>query len=300
MHVHFLSEMYGAIAYKKQSQFGQEKGEIMYQLIAFDMDGTLLDSNKKIRRSSVNAIKKAVQAGKVVALSTGRGPAELLEYEEELKEVRYLICISGALVYDKKTGEKIYEQPLAIEDTKKAMEIADKEDVMFHILSEKSIVDKEQIKSMATHGMGIYRKMFDKVTIQKENLFAYYKEHPFLVSKLNLYHTTAEGRERTKKRLEEAGLPMEMVYAETTSLELTKKGVSKAKGLKELCKHLNIPIESTIAVGDADNDREILQTAGLSIAMGNAKESIKELADVIVKDCDHDGCVQAIEEYLLK
>ena len=52
-------------------------------------------------------------------------------------------------------------------------------------------------------------------------------------------------------------------------------------------------------VGDADNDREVLQTAGLAIAMGNAADHIKALADVVVADCNHDGCAEAIEKYLL-
>lgn len=58
-------------------------------------------------------------------------------------------------------------------------------------------------------------------------------------------------------------------------------------------------VKKTIAVGDADNDLEILRTAGLAVAMGNAKERVKTEADVIVADNDHDGCAEAIEKYLL-
>ena len=66
-----------------------------------------------------------------------------------------------------------------------------------------------------------------------------------------------------------------------------------------MCEFLDIPMEQTIAVGDADNDIDILTAAGLSIAMGNANETVKSICDVVVGDCDHDGCAEAIRRYLL-
>ena len=70
-------------------------------------------------------------------------------------------------------------------------------------------------------------------------------------------------------------------------------------GLEKLCEYLDLPLKQTIAVGDADNDTMALKTAGLAVAMGNATGPIRELADVIVADCDHDGCAEAIDKYLL-
>ena len=82
-------------------------------------------------------------------------------------------------------------------------------------------------------------------------------------------------------------------------MRLRLKELTRQAGLLALCRHLDISPEETIVVGDADNDKEILQTAGLAIAMGNAADHIKALADVVVADCDHDGCAEAIEKYLL-
>ena len=90
-----------------------------------------------------------------------------------------------------------------------------------------------------------------------------------------------------------------MAYSEISSLEISAQGVDKGVGLKKLCEYLDIPIDQTIAVGDADNDLGALKYAGLAIAMGNANEHVKKIADVIVADCDHEGCAEAIETYLL-
>ena len=90
-----------------------------------------------------------------------------------------------------------------------------------------------------------------------------------------------------------------LANAEQASLEISAVGVTKGTGLKKLCEHLGISLEETIAVGDADNDIDVLKTAGLSVAMGNANDTVKSICDVVVSDCDHDGCAEVIEKYLL-
>ena len=148
--------------------------------------------------------------------------------------------------------------------------------------------------------MGIYQEMYERVTIQKDNLVKLYLDNPFLVYKLNLYHQTPESRERTYKRIQEVPLDVEMALAEETSLEITCKNINKGNGLKYLCQVLNLSIEQTIVVGDAGNDVEVLKVAGLAVVMDNAIGEIKQYGDVIVSDCDHDGYKEAIEKYLLK
>ena len=108
-----------------------------------------------------------------------------------------------------------------------------------------------------------------------------------------------ESRTRTKERVQALALPVEMVDAESSSLELTAIGVDKGVGLTKLCEALGIPVSASIAVGDADNDLSVLRAAGLAVAMGNALDSVKAISDVTVADCDHDGCAEAIYKYLL-
>ena len=80
-------------------------------------------------------------------------------------------------------------------------------------------------------------------------------------------------------------------------MEASPTGITKASGLQELCTLLRIPLSETVAVGDAPNDLEILQLAGLSAAMGNASDSIKEICDVVVSDNDHNGVLEVIQRY---
>ena len=178
--------------------------------------------------------------------------------------------------------------------------IAAKEDVMIHILTEKSIVQKDAIAKMDYYQMGIYRGMFEKVTDQWESLIETYLADPFPVAKINLYHPSTEAREKTRALICEAGLPVELANSEIASLEISAEGIHKGIGLQGLCDYLKIPMSRTVVVGDADNDIGALKMAGLSVAMGNASEKIKKICDVTVADNDNDGCREAIERFLFQ
>ena len=82
------------------------------------------------------------------------------------------------------------------------------------------------------------------------------------------------------------------------NLEFTRKGVDKGQGLIHLANYLGIPIEETMAIGDTENDLEILKTAGISVAMGNSIEDIKKLADYVTLTNEEDGVAHAIEHFL--
>lgn len=79
-----------------------------YKLIAFDMDGTLLNSEKRISERTLEAVNRAFDAGKEVILSTGRCVAELREYFKRIPRLRYVVCSSGAILYDVKEEKILY------------------------------------------------------------------------------------------------------------------------------------------------------------------------------------------------
>ena len=269
-----------------------------YHLVAFDMDGTLLNSKKLIAPECVNSIKEAMQQNKIIIFNTGRCLAELEEYFNELDEIQYLNCISGALVYDRKNDEIIYSNYLAPKIVKQLFQIGSQEDTMIQLLTQKSIIQSDKLDQMDNYHMGEYLEMYQRVVEKWDDLQQKYFEEPFPVGKLNIYHTSPIARERTKERIVKAGLTVEMANAEATSLEISAQGVNKGIGLEKLCEHLHIPLASVIVVGDGDNDIMALQVAGLAIAVENANQ-VKDMCDLIVGDNDHNGCVEVIEKYVL-
>ena len=233
-----------------------------YKLIAFDMDGTLLNTQKKISKHTVTALNKAIDNNKHVVLSTGRAIVELSDYKKELSNLQYGICESGALIYDFKNKKIINQDTIPLSIINEILDIAYHQDIMIHLLTNgNSVICKDDLEKMDKYNMEIYKSMFTQVATIVEDIYDYAKKNK--IEKIN-------------------------------SLNVTK-----AKGLKILCNYLNTNIANTIAVGDANNDLDILKTAGLAVAMGNANDNIKLICDVIVSDNDHDGCKEAIENYLL-
>lgn len=269
-----------------------------YRLIAFDMDGTLLNSEKKISTETLASIHHAFAEGKEVVLSTGRCLPELLEYLSLIPELRYIVCTSGALVYDLKEKQTIYSNALDEETVKQIIEIGRLEDVMLHFLTTESIVERDKVSHMQDYEMGTYQAMFQKITKKVDDIADYFLAHPHPIEKINIYHTDPEARARTRSRLRK--YPLELIHAESSSLECSSIGVTKGIGLQKLCDHLHVSMAEVIAVGDADNDLDVLKRAGLSIAMGNANPNVRQLCKVRVADNDHNGCQEAIERYLLQ
>ena len=261
------------------------------------MDGTLLNSEKKISEDILKAIHEAFAAGKEVALSTGRCVAELEEYFADMPKLRYLITTSGALVYDLKAKKTIYAKKLPVEAVQAILQAGTREVCMEHILTTDSIAQADKIPHMDTYNMAHHQPMFERVATGVKDIRAWYSANPLPVEKAILHHGSVEARERSRERLK--NLDIEMVDSEIASLECSARGVTKGIGLEKLCEYLGISIDEAIAVGDADNDLDVLKHAGLAVAMGNANEHVKEISDVVVNDCDHDGCAQAIRNYLL-
>ena len=153
----------------------------MYKLIAFDMDGTLLNSQKKISSKTIDTINKAIDAGKIVILNTGRCPAELKEYREVLPRLRYVNCVSGALVYDYKEERSIYESPLSEEEVKTLIHIGKETDEMVHLMGITSVVEKDKVPHMNDYYMGVYQPMYEEVTTKVDNIYDYYVGNPYSV-----------------------------------------------------------------------------------------------------------------------
>ena len=268
----------------------------MYKLLALDMDGTVLNSEKKITPRTKLAIDDLISRGVYVVVSTGRNLAELADYREDFKAMNYGIMISGGMIYDFFNDKPIKVHAVDEETIYKLIDLGLEERAMIHLHTVKqSIAREEDIQNMAAFDMGIYQDMFDRLCERYDDPKDYIRTHPGEVIKVNLYHRDKASRDRNFARIKPLNLSIS--YAEAFNLEMSPANVTKASGLRELCEFLKIDLSEAVAIGDADNDKEILQTAGLSVAMGNADDEIKGLADFVTLDNDNDGVAFAIEKF---
>lgn len=267
-----------------------------YQLIALDMDGTVLNDKKEIDEETRSAIHEALAAGVEVVFCTGRSFSEMRDILKDFPDMHYLCGESGALVLDLQKGETLHREEVSREIAEIMMAAGKRKDLMTCVFSDGiCCVKKEHMLHMDRYQMGQYQKMYKNTcNPMEENVLERLLKEEGSVEKINLYHTSPDERLETRKWLEQQKIQAELVDSEISSLECSPWGVSKASGLKSLCARLGLGMEQVVMVGDADNDIEAMKAAGMAVAMGNANAHVKAVCDLEVADNNHQGCAQAI------
>lgn len=271
-----------------------------YRVIALDMDGTVLDDEKRIRPETAQAIRDALLSGRDVVFCTGRNYTEMLEYLEMFPDMRYLLGESGGLIMDLRNDEILHLETLSPETLGILRDVSEGRDIMPHAFCRgESWMNRSQQMRAAHYQMEPFQELFRKAARTTEDLFEKIFSERLNTEKLNLYHTSPEEREITRERILAAGADAEMVDANVSVLEFSPRGVSKGSGLKKLAQIMGISTDEIIMAGDAPNDIAGLKEAGFAVAMGNASEEVKAVCDTVVADNNHDGCAEAIRRFLL-
>lgn len=269
-----------------------------YKLFAADMDGTALNTNKELTPRTIAAMEKAIGLSKTVAFSTGRSISLVKKYIDMVKGMRYVITASGASVIDLETGRKLLYKTMDAETAKYIIAAAAGCGVMSIIfINDKTYSSSWCIENCADFGLAHYKPIYRSGMIAVDDVFAYFMENPNRVEKLNLFFDNDYEADMVYDMIKD--LPVSFTSRTKRSLEINASGVSKARGLRALCSELGIEMSECMAIGDAENDEELLASAGFGIAMENGSDRVKSIADVIVPDCDSEGTAVAIEQYFL-
>lgn len=268
----------------------------MYKLIALDIDGTLLNSEKKITANVFESIQNAKKSGAKVVLSTGRplpGVTPLLNELNLIDEGDYVICFNGAVVQEVKSKNVISNIEMCYDDFKEIYKFVKEVGTNVHISTPTNVVTPHKDPSKYT----VLEAELNKIPI------VYMPEDEInddlTFCKIMIIDEPEKLEEIIKVLPKELTDNYTVVRSAKFFLEFLNKKANKGNALKELCKNLNLPIESTIAVGDEENDRHMIEFAGLGVAMGNARDSIKDIANHITKSNDEHGVAHVIEKFIL-
>ncbi len=275
----------------------------MIKLLALDVDGTLFNTDGKVTAASIEAIHKAQEKGVQVVLASGR------DYEglpwDQLKDVSidYVLTCNGAAIYRTRDRECLREECLDKEQMIPVFEFILSREVYLSVFINGANYTPTQCFPYVEHmELPDYVKHNLSTKINRmEDMIGYLKEHDASIQKATLNFQFREGeyfnREEVKNYLE-ACPDINLVDGGFSNLEFTKAGVSKATGLHMLAEYLGVPMEQVLAVGDSGNDVEMLQAAGIGVAMGNALDSVKAVANDVTRSNDEDGVAAVIEKYI--
>ncbi len=267
-----------------------------YNMLVLDIDGTLVGSDKTISEKTREAIIKAQQRGKIVAIASGRSIAGIRKTASNISLEQYggyVIAYNGTTVVNCKTGECIYNQMVPKELVKPVYEAAKRVNAGIVVYNDNT---KEMISG---NGLNEYIKIDAEacnVTINEVSDFVKAINFPF--NKFLLSGKPEHMAEVEKIMAKEFGDRLNVFRSDPFYVELLPRYVDKGVAVEKLVKHLDIQREKVICIGDSYNDLPMLRFAGMGVAMGNAQQEVKEIADYVTTSNDEDGIVNVIDKFM--
>ena len=269
------------------------------KLIAMDLDGTALQSDRKHFSPRLEAaLEQASRQGVTVGPVTGRQYGLLPPCVRNHPVWESLVvCINGGQIRKLGSGAWISGVDISADALRSLLTLAEK----FHLPIEFSVDSRLHLTEAS------YRAQEPDagLTFHRETILANHGEivdslEPLCdarVEKVNLLCIPDACREAVVAELAE--MDVSAVWSSANCMEITHPDATKGNGIRALCRILEIPMEAVMALGDSGNDESMLREAGLGVAMGNAPDYVKAFADVVTETNVNDGAAIAVERYVL-
>lgn len=262
-----------------------------------DLDGTLLNKQKQITPLTYQALKEWTDKGHKLVLCSGRALNSIIHVRETLGlgefSNMYLIGYNGGEIYDCTSQTLLNREALTFEAAQKCFEIAKKYHIHIQTFSDTHIItaqDDDEIK--------YYKKAVHTPVIFTEDFMPYLDKEPCKCLAISL-HDKELMKTFSKAIEEELGNEVTVMTSTPHFIEMFPITSGKGFSVKWLCDYLHIPIENSLAAGDEMNDVSMLEAVGVGIAMENARDFVKEIADVVTEtDHNNDGLVPVLKQYI--
>ncbi|WP_207694312.1 hypothetical protein DOK67_0002335 [Enterococcus sp. DIV0212c] len=274
--------------------------------IVLDIDGTLLNDEKKLTPQTRDALIDAQKKGIKVILASGRPTPGMLKYVDELQMDQYngmIVSYNGAHVLDVSTQKELFSQPLSIENSKNILEHLKQFDVKPMIAKDEYMYVNNVFDGMLD--LNFTDGLFNIIEYEsrggnfqlceKDDLAAFvdFPLHKILVAAQPEYL-----QENWQKILAPFKESVSGVFSAPMYFEFTDQGIDKANALEQTLKPLGIHPEHIISFGDGHNDLSLINYAGMGVAMGNAVDELKQVADHVTVSNNEDGIAQALAKFL--
>lgn len=273
-----------------------------FKLIATDMDGTLLNSNKEVSQRNKEILHKAKESGVQIVIATGRIYTSARMYARLLGINTPIIACNGAIIRASSTEEIIESTPIENTIIKEILEALEESNIYYHFYGSESFYTKElKYTSDYYYKLNNNLSTAERINIKiEENPLLAFKSREIKddilkfvvidedISKLNFV--------RDKLR-DIQGVSIDKSWY--NNIEIMAKGVSKGNALKKLRKLMEISKEEIISFGDNENDISLFEESGFKVAMANGEEILKEKADYITLSNDEDGVAYGIDKFVI-
>lgn len=270
------------------------------RLVAFDLDGTLLDDKKSLPEENLRALKKAAAAGALLVPATGRIFSGIPQVLRQLPGARYYITINGAYAYDAVAGQNLASAEMSVDLCLRLIEYMDTLPVIYDCYQDNWGYISRRMFDVASEYIpdpGIM-KMMRELRTPVDDLAATLRERGRPVQKMQMHFKDLQERDRQLELVARLFPETAVSSSLPWNIEINSAGATKGQALKRLCQALEIDLQDTLAFGDGSNDLDLLQSAGIGVAMGNAVPQLKAAADWVAPSNQEAGVAAGIYRFL--
>ncbi len=268
----------------------------MYKLIATDLDETLISHDHTITQENKDAIQKAIDKGVKIVLATGRGFETVQHTLKDLglndKAGEYVISFNGGALTENKDNTLLELVPLKRELAEEIFTKGKEYGDCIHVYTK----DKVYVFNMTDEERDYLDGRMPVIETDETNLDFIDDD----IIKLLFVNTDFDYLKSIENDLSYLRDDVDVSYSAQRYIEFNPKGITKGKGLSDLCDLIGIDLKDTIAIGDNFNDLPMIQAAGLGVGVANTNEEMKDLCDVITEnDYNHSAIAEVIEKFIL-
>ncbi len=267
------------------------------KLVFLDIDGTILPGNRPMTKKVRQALGQAKENGHYLCICSGRAYSEI---PGQMKKFDGVVSAAGACIIWK--GQLLLAEYLSCQELENVAGLLEEAGATYIMEGYEHLYMKKEIKKNI---LELLRKSSKE---ERRALRFFYStrscsslKYMKKVHKCSYFYANQDG-EWFREKLKKWDMSLTAFSQGETrgySGEITKAAFDKGSAVQYLSSYLDIPIEDTIAIGDSENDKSMLQAAGIGIAMGNATDDVKEAADDVTGSVDEDGVYDAFQKYRL-
>lgn len=263
----------------------------MIRLIATDMDDTLLDASSNLSPRTLSALQQAISAGVMVSLSSGRMPEAMISFARTIGVNAPMILFNGAMIYDPRTDEALYSNPIPAETALEVARMIESEGVYLQVYPGKGYYCNRRCEHTDRYEASI------RVPCTELGVPVSHWMRGGMVKMLAI--ATPEIIDRLQAKLR-AAFPKGVNFMKSKAhyLEIVGEGIDKGSAIRVLAEKLNLSTDEIMAFGDGQNDAAMLAASGLGVAMENAVPECKAAAKLIAPRNTEDGVAQVIEQFI--
>ena len=271
------------------------------KLIALDLDGTTLRSKSVLSEETKDTLEAAIKKGVHVVVATGRTFTALPEQIFDIDGLEYIITSNGAYITRLKDKKVIYENYLEPEGAVRMHSLLSRfRQFPIEVFTQgRAYIDRQVFDDVKKNGSDYMDAAYIvRTRTPVENVYDLLLNKKEKIENINIHFRDFRDTEVMKELLEKEK-DITVTSSMPHNLEIGGKTTSKAQAVAALCRILKIEEEDVMAAGDSPNDGAMIKAAGLGVAMGNAVDEIKEMADFVTLTNEEDGVAFAVRKFVL-